>query len=199
MFPIRVFQQLGIETIILTNAAGGINQSFKVGDIMIINDHISIPGLAGLNPLKGPNDDRLGPRFPALSDAYDHELRAKFLKAAESLGVEKRRSIHEGTYVFVSGPTYESRAEVRFLQTIGADSVGMSTVPEVVVARHAGIKVLALSLVTNIAVVEPVPSAREPLKQSLETGKATHAEVIEAGNEAAKDVQDIVEQVVGQL
>jgi purine-nucleoside phosphorylase len=158
---------------------------------------VNIPGLAGMHPLKGANDERFGPRFTALSDAYDHDLRAAFFKAADKLGI--RRPIHEGTYVFVSGPTYETRAEVRFLRVIGGDAVGMSTVPEVIVARHSGIKVLALSLITNVSVHHKTPTARQPLQVPLSQGKATHQEVVEAGKEAAKDVQQIVMTMIADL
>ncbi|ANB12710.1 purine-nucleoside phosphorylase [Sugiyamaella lignohabitans] len=197
VFPIRVFVALKIQCLIVTNAAGGLNPDYKVGDLMLLTDHVNLPGLAGLHPLKGPNDDRFGPRFPALSDAYDHDLRAAFFKSADNLGI--KRTIHEGTYAFVSGPTYETRAEVRFLLAVGADAVGMSTVPEIIVARHSGLRVLALSLITNAAVSEKIPSAREPLNASLSEGKATHQEVVDAGNEAAKDVQAIVGRLVSAL
>lgn len=197
IFPIRVFALLKAEYLIATNAAGGMNDRYKVGDIMLLKDHINIPGLAGLHPLKGPNDARFGVRFVGLSDAYDHDLRHRFFKAAETLRID--RAIHEGVYSFVSGPTYESRAEVRYLKSIGADAVGMSTVPEVIVARHCDMKVLAFSLITNVAVVENVPSGREKLAQSLSEGKATHEEVVMAGLEAAKDVQELVRELVAGL
>jgi purine-nucleoside phosphorylase len=197
VFPIRVFAVLKAEYLIATNAAGGINENYRVGDIMLLNDHLNIPGLAGLHPLKGHNDERFGVRFLGISDAYDHDLRHKFFKAAEAAKIG--RTIHEGVYSFVSGPTYESRAEVRYLKSIGADAVGMSTVPEVIVARHSDIKVLALSLITNVAVIDSVPSGREPLQKSLSEGKATHEEVILAGLEASKDVQVIVSQLVKGL
>lgn len=193
----RAFAAFGIENLIVTNAAGGLNQSFKVGDIMLLNDHINLPGLAGLHPLKGPNDDTLGPRFLALSDAYDHELRYKFHQIAEQEKVS--RSIHEGTYAYVSGPTYETRAESRYLLTIGADAVGMSTAPEVIVARHQGLRVLALSLITNIAVVEKPAAATTPSVKDLSEGKANHAEVVEAANEAASDIQKVISKLVQTL
>lgn len=190
VFPVRVMHHMGIHTLIVTNAAGGLNPEYAVGDLMILNDHINFPGMAGLHPLKGPNDERYGPRFLALSDAYDQELRARAYATAKRLNIS--RSIHEGTYVYVSGPTYESRAEVRFLKTAGGDAVGMSTVPEIIVARHCGIKVLAMSLITNKCVDERPPSARDNAEAALSVGKAEHQEVIDAANSAAKDVESLV-------
>lgn len=197
VFPIRVFAVLKVQYLIATNAAGGINEKYRIGDIMLLNDHINIPGLSGLNPLKGYNDERFGVRFVGISDAYDHDLRHGVYKAAEALNVS--RPIHEGVYSFVSGPCYESRAEVRYLKSIGADAVGMSTVPEVLVARHSNLKVLAVSLITNEAVVDPIPSGRETLQKSLSQGKANHEEVMQAANEASKDIQAIVSQLVKSL
>lgn len=197
VLPVRVFNLLGVQTLVATNAAGGLNQSYKVGDIMLLDDHINLPGLSGLHPLKGPNDERFGERFTALSDAYDLELRAKFFQTADELKIT--RSIHEGTYAYVSGPSYETRAECRFLIAGGADAVGMSTVPETVTARHGGMRVLALSLITNVSVIEKVKSAREVQAKSLSEGKANHEEVLEAGKEAAKDIQSIVARFVGGL
>ncbi|AOW07894.1 nucleoside phosphorylase domain-containing protein [Yarrowia lipolytica] len=194
VFPIRVFSQIGIKTVILTNAAGGLNQDFKVGDIMLINDHINLPGLAGNNPLRGPNDEKFGVRFLPLSDAYDHDLRRAVYDIAKKQGVT--RGIHEGTYAFVSGPTYESRAEARMLSTIGADAVGMSTVPEVIVARHCGIKVLALSLITNVVVLKKPDSALNDNAAKLDEGIADHSEVMEEGQRAADDLVGIVTDLV---
>ncbi|KAJ3290941.1 hypothetical protein HDU79_002855 [Rhizoclosmatium sp. JEL0117] len=148
VFPVRVMKLLGVETVIVTNAAGGLNQDFQVADIMVIQDHIQLPGMAGLNALVGPNLDSFGPRFPPVSDAYDYELRVAAFKAAKMVGIPEE-CMHEGIYCMVAGPSYESRAEARFLRSIGGDSVGMSTVPEVIVARHAGMRVLGLSLITN--------------------------------------------------
>jgi purine-nucleoside phosphorylase len=144
VFPMRVFGRLGIRAAILTNAAGGINLSFKQGALVIIRDHIN---LQGSNPLTGPNDERFGPRFPDMTQAYWKTYREFALSEAARLGVE----VHEGVYAALSGPSYETPAEIRYLRTIGADLVGMSTVPEVIVARHMGIRVLGISCVTNMA------------------------------------------------
>ncbi len=141
-FPIRVMQQLGIRFLFLSNAAGGLNPSFKMGDVMLITDHINyFPE----NPLRGKNDPALGERFPDMSAAYDKELRAIVLQISTEKGV----SLCQGVYLGTSGPSYETPAETRFFRTIGADAVGMSTVPEVIVARHTGLIVVAFSVITN--------------------------------------------------
>lgn len=146
--PVRVMRTLGARTLLVTNAAGGINPAYRPGDFMLIADHINFPGLAGANPLLGPNDERLGERFPPLARAYDANLRA--LAREVATGVPEL-TLHEGIYAMVSGPSFETGAELRFLRTIGADAVGMSTAPEVVVARHMGMEVLGISLITNAA------------------------------------------------
>lgn len=151
-FPVRVLALLGIETLLISNAAGGMNPLFSRGDLMLINDHIN---LQGDNPLVGPNIDDWGPRFPDMSAPYDAGLRASAHAAA--LHLETR--LHEGVYVAVGGPNLETRAEYRFLRGIGADAVGMSTVPEVIVARHMGVRVLAVSVITD----ECFPDALEPI------------------------------------
>ncbi|TCZ77493.1 purine-nucleoside phosphorylase [Paenibacillus albiflavus] len=143
-FPIRVMKQLGVETLIVTNAAGGINTSFEPGDLMVITDHLN---MTGNNPLIGPNDPELGDRFPDMSTAYTRELRQLALQVAEA----QNFAIREGVYAGLLGPTYETPAEIRMLRTLGADVVGMSTVSEVIVARHAGLKVLGFSCVSNMA------------------------------------------------
>ncbi|RAL08403.1 purine-nucleoside phosphorylase [Aspergillus homomorphus CBS 101889] len=204
-FPIRVFKLLGIHAIILTNAAGGLNPDYMVGDIVLLNDHVFLPGLGGIHPLRGPNAEEFGPRFPPLSDAYDLDLRRQVHKAWATLDISGNRSLHEGVYAFVGGPSYETRAECRMLHRIGADLVGMSTVPEIVVARHCGIRVLAFSLVTNRAVLDPVPrgdndlldgkEARE-LGAIMQEGKADHQEVLDAGHSAAIDMQRLVMKTV---
>ncbi|KAK9239663.1 nucleoside phosphorylase domain-containing protein [Lipomyces kononenkoae] len=196
VFPIRVFSAMGISTLLVTNAAGGLNSEYKVGDLMVLNDHINFPGLAGWHPLKGPNDPLVGPRFPALSDAYDLELRQKLFESAKTLKLG--RAIHEGVYVFVSGPTYETRAESRMLKMLGADAVGMSTVPEIIIARHSGMKVLAISLITNAVVTQPTPKASDG-PANLSAGKATHEEVIEAARQAAEDMRALVMDVISGL
>jgi purine-nucleoside phosphorylase len=144
-FNVRVMQMLGIQILIVTNASGGLNKALRAGDLMLITDHINFPGMVGHNPLRGPNDDSLGTRFPDVTVAYDPELGKIAREVAEREGF----TLHEGTYVYLSGPSYESPAEIRMLKSIGADAVGMSTVPEVLVARHAGIRVLGLSGVAN--------------------------------------------------
>lgn len=149
--PVRVMHLLGAHTLIVTNAAGGVNPAYRVGDFMLIHDHISIPGLAGANPLLGPNDERLGERFPAIAHAYDAELRALARSVAASW---PEITLHEGIYTMVGGPSYETGAELKFLRFIGTDAVGMSTVPEVIVAKHMGMRVLGLSLITNAATGE---------------------------------------------
>jgi inosine/guanosine/xanthosine phosphorylase family protein len=183
----------------VTNAAGGLNPDYSVGDIVCLNDHLNMAGLVGFHPLRGPNADDFGVRFPPLSDAYDLGLRQKAHQTWQKVRpADGKRKLHEGVYAFVAGPTYETRAECRMLHQLGADVVGMSTVPEIIVARHSGIRILAFSLVTNNAVLQPVPrgddaalSSMSPqeLVDHLGKGKANHEEVIEAGREAAKDMQ----------
>jgi len=143
-FPIRVFGRMGIRALVLTNAAGGINLEFKQGALVVITDHIN---LQGQNPLAGANDERFGPRFPDMTQAYCKLYREIALRAAHRLG----KTVYQGVYAGLLGPSYETPAEIRYLRTIGADLVGMSTIPEVIVARHMGLKVLAISCVTNMA------------------------------------------------
>jgi purine-nucleoside phosphorylase len=143
-FPVRVLAALGVETLVLTNASGGVNPEFNAGDLMVIDDHLN---LMGANPLRGPNDKRLGPRFPDLTDLYEPELRTVLDRAAAAAGFELRH----GVYAAVAGPSYETPAEVRALRALGADAVGMSTVPEAVVARHSGLRVAGVSCITNAA------------------------------------------------
>jgi len=165
-FPIRIMHLLGVSTVILTNAAGGVDSSFNVGDVMLINDHINLPGLTGKNPLMGPNDDSVGPRFVGLAQAYDRALREKAREVAQTYDIP----MHEGTYAAVSGPAFETPAEIRMLRVIGANAVGMSTVHEVLVARHAGLRVMACSGITNKAI--------DKVDSDFETN---HEEVLEAG------------------
>jgi len=143
-FPVRVFARMGVKAVILTNAAGGINLGYSAGALVAIRDHIN---LQGVNPLIGPNDDRFGMRFPDMTQAYDPEFR-KFVAEA---GKKLKMNLHEGVYLALSGPNYETPAEIHAFRTLGADLVGMSTVPEVLAARHAGIRVLGISCVTNMA------------------------------------------------
>jgi len=145
--PVRVMQRLGIEILIVTNAAGAINPDFVPGDVMLITDHLNLAGMAGLNPLIGPNLDSFGPRFPDMSQAYDREL----CEIARKVARKNNLLLHEGVYVGLSGPSFESPADLRFLRTAGADAVGMSTVPEVIVARHGGTRVLGFSGISNKA------------------------------------------------
>lgn len=166
--PVRVMQRLGARTLIVSNAAGGINPAYRAGDFMLLRDHINMPGLAGMNPLTGPNDERLGTRFPPLADAYDVELRT----LARSVAAQwSEMTLHEGVYTMVGGPNYETRAELKYLRLIGSDAVGMSTVPEVIVARHMGMRVLGISLITNSATGD-------------ETQEVNHAEVLAAADAA---------------
>ena len=166
--PVRVMRALGAQTLIVTNAAGGLNPAYRPGDFMLIRDHINLPGMAGANPLVGPNDERFGERFPALAHAYDVELRQMARAvAAQHPGT----ALPEGVYVMVSGPSYETGAELKFLRAMGADAVGMSTAPEVVVARHMGMRVLGLSLITNSATGD-------------DTEKVNHAEVLSTAEAA---------------
>lgn len=160
-FPVRVLCRLGIQTIVLTNAAGGINPAYGQGALVLLSDHIN---LQGANPLIGPNDERFGPRFPDMTEAYSRALRNIAFSEASRLGIE----LHEGVYAALPGPNYETPAEIRYLRAIGADLVGMSTVPEVIVARHMGIAVLAISCVTNMAA-------------GLSEGTITHEEVLTIG------------------
>jgi purine-nucleoside phosphorylase len=165
-FPIRVMHALGVETVILTNAAGGLNPAYQVGDLMLFNDHINFVGMVGNNPLMGPNDDTLGPRFLGLAQTYDRDLRMRAKRVAQDAGIV----LHEGVYVCLSGPQFETPAEVRMLRMLGADAVGMSTVHEVLVARHMGMRVMAYSGITNRAI--------DQVDTELETN---HEEVLDAG------------------
>ena len=165
--PVRVMQRLGIDTLILTNAAGGLNPDFLAGDLMLINNHINFLGLAGNNPLRGPNDDTVGPRFPDMTAPYDPELRS----LAHNVAASQHITLREGTYAYVAGPSYETPAELRFLLTVGADAVGMSTVPSVVVARHGGMRVLGISTITNLATPDPAPGQETSHQEVLEVGR----------------------------
>ncbi|CAH3154380.1 unnamed protein product [Pocillopora meandrina] len=185
--PVRVMIHLGIKTLIVTNAAGGLNRSYNVGDIMVIKDHINLAGLTGESPLRGVNDDRFGPRFPALSDAYDRSLVKTAIDTAAHLGYST--FMQEGVYCAQVGPAFETPAECRFLSMVGADAVGMSTVHEVVVARHAGIKVLGISLITNVAV----------MGYDDNVSAANHQEVLETGKKRSANMQNLVSTIVGKI
>lgn len=162
--PVRVLQSIGIESLIVTNAAGAVHPDFAPGDLMLITDHINLLGMAGVSPLRGPNLDRFGPRFPDMSQAYDRKLMDLARASAKADGL----ALREGVYICLAGPAFESPADLRFLRGIGVDAVGMSTVPEVIVARHGGTRVLGLSGISNKA----------NLDGNTET---THAEVLAAG------------------
>ena len=174
---------INVKLVIVTNAAGGLNPNFNIGDVFAISDSIALPQLCGMNSLMGPNDPELGPRFQPVSNAYPGDLRAIAKRAASALGFD---FVHEeGTYCFVSGPMYESKAECKFLRQLGGDAVGMSTIPEVTAAHHAGLKVLGLSLITNKVVM---PGDTGPA--------ASHEEVIEAVNKRSTQMQTFVKKIV---
>ncbi|HLP28739.1 MAG TPA: purine-nucleoside phosphorylase [Candidatus Didemnitutus sp.] len=177
-FPVRVMNALGVRTLIVSNACGGMNPLYRRGDIMLIDDHIN---LLGDNPLIGPNDDRLGPRFPDMSEPYSQRL----LALAEQAALARKTKVHRGVYVAVTGPNLETRAEYRFLRTIGADVVGMSTVPENIVARHMGMEVLGLSVVTD-----------ECFPDSLEAVKLEH--VLAAAAQAEPIMTDLITDVISK-
>jgi purine-nucleoside phosphorylase len=168
-FPMRVFGRMGVRAVVLTNAAGGINLSYQQGALVVVKDHLN---LQGQNPLVGPNDDRFGPRFPDMTHAYCNEYRTMVLTAAQARG----KTVHEGVYAALLGPSYETPAEIRYLRTIGADLVGMSTIAEVIVARQMGIKVLAISCVTNMAAgILDKPISHEEV---LETGRRVRGDFV---------------------
>ena len=178
-FAVRVLGLLGIKTLLLTNAAGGINTSFSEGALMVIDDHIN---LMGANPLAGPNDDRFGPRFPDMTDVYSSRLR----RIADETGRRMNRPLPHGVYAALLGPSYETPAEIRYLRTIGADAVGMSTVPEALAARHMGIDVLGISCITNMAAgVLPQP--------------LNHLEVMETARRIRGQFIALLEGIIGQL
>ncbi len=185
VLPIRTLHLLGAETLVVTNASGGLAPGLQAGDLMLIRDHIGLPSLAGLNPLIGPNDEQYGVRFPPMTHAYDPALRELARTVAEELGIE----LSEGVYVMVSGPTYETPAELRFLRLIGADAVGMSTVPEVIAARHMSMRVLAVSCVTNVALPGSEAEVAEP----------SHLDVVASAEAAGAHLAALVEGVVRRL
>ncbi len=167
-FPVRVMHRLGIRTLILTNAAGGLNPAFRVGQIMLVRDHVALPAMAGLNPLRGPNADEFGDRFPAMNDAYSRRLVNLARTAARETGIE----LQEGVYVWVAGPNFETPAEIRLLRAWGGDAVGMSTVPEAMVACHAGLEVLAFSTITNLCVDTLEATDRPDAEEVVAAGRA---------------------------
>lgn len=175
-FPVRVMKGLGVETLVVTNACGGINASFQAGDLMVIEDHLN---MTGTNPLIGPNDEKLGPRFPDMSRAYDPELIGLAEQTADRLGI----SIQKGVYAGISGPSFMTPAELKMLRTLGADALGMSTVPEVIVANHTGIRVLGISCVTDMAIAEEL----EPL---------THEQVVATADRTRPKFIKLVKEIV---
>lgn len=178
-FPIRVMKELGVQTLIVTNAAGGVNTSFSPGDLMLITDHINN---MGSNPLIGKNDERLGVRFPDMSEAYSKELITKAQAVAQKLNI----GLKEGVYVGNTGPTYETPAEIRMLRTLGGDAVGMSTVPEVIVARHSGLRVLGISCISNMA----AGILDQPLN---------HEEVIETTERVKENFLRFVKEMISEI
>ncbi|TWW62721.1 purine nucleoside phosphorylase 4a [Takifugu flavidus] len=185
-FPIRVFKLLGVETLIVTNAAGSLVDGLHIGDIMIIKDHINFPGLVGFNPLTGPNDDKFGPRFPAMSSCYDKGLRCLAMEVAKELDVAGL--MQEGVYAMVGGPNFESIAEARLLHCLGVDAVGMSTAPEVVVATHCGMRVFGLSLITN-----------KVGKSYEDSDSVNHEGVLEVGRLRSDTVQKLVTEIIRRM
>jgi purine-nucleoside phosphorylase len=181
-FPVRVMKTLGVEKLVVTNAAGGLNPDFGAGDLMLIEDHINLLGWGGHNPLMGPNDEKLGPRFPAMNPAYDPGLLQLAQQAADECNIPVRR----GVYIMVAGPNYETRAELRLLRQMGADAVGMSTVPETLVARHGGMKVLGISNITNMALAD----SDEPVN---------HEEVLAVAEESRPRFIKLMRTLVGRL
>jgi purine-nucleoside phosphorylase len=182
VLPVRVMQRLGIECLIVTNAAGAVNPDFEPGDLMLITDHLNLVGMAGENPLRGPNLDEIGPRFPDISRPYDPQMS----ETAKQVAAHHSLHLHKGVYAYLAGPSFESPAELRYLRSIGADSVGMSTVPEVITARHGGMRVLGISTISN--------------KANLDGNTiTTHEEVLAAGEIIVPRLTTLVKGVVQLL
>jgi purine-nucleoside phosphorylase len=180
--PVRVMQRLGVQILIVTNAAGAVNPAYNPGDLMLISDHLNLIGMAGNSPLRGPNLDEFGPRFPDMSQAYDPALR----ELARQVAAENRITLHEGIYVCLAGPSFETPADLRFLRLIGADGVGMSTVPEVTVARHGNLQVLGISGISN--------------KANLDGNTTTtHEEVLEAGKMIVPKLATLIRGVLRRV
>ncbi|XP_030746490.1 purine nucleoside phosphorylase-like isoform X2 [Sitophilus oryzae] len=184
--PIRIMKLLGVSHLFITNAAGGLNPSFRVGDIMFVKDHINLMGFAGNNPLQGPNDERFGPRFPPMNQAYNREIIKLANKVAKDIGLGDR--VHEGVYTCLGGPNFETVAELRMLQMLGADAVGMSTVHEVITANHCDMTVFVFSLITNECIVE---------YESL--AKPSHEEVIDVGTQRENSLKQFVKELLKQI
>lgn len=184
--PVRLMKLLGVEVLVVTNAAGGVNAGYKCGDIMLIKDQINFPGLAGRNPLNGRNDERWGPRFPAMNDAYCPKLRELAKKVADEMGAKD--FFREGVYCMLGGPNFETVAEIRMLRVIGADACGMSTAHEVITAAHCGLRTVGLSLISNECVA------------SYDTKEfANHAEVLEAGAKRRATLQTLVTKLIEKI
>lgn len=175
-YPVYVMKLLGVESLIVTNACGGINRSFAPGDLMLLTDYIN---MLGTNPLVGPNDERLGVRFPDMSEPYSHELMEKAARAADRLGIAYKK----GVYAIFSGPCYETAAEIRAYERLGADAIGMSTVPETIVANYLGMKVLGIACITNMAT-------------GIAKEKHTHEEVVRIANESSERLCDWVKRLL---
>ncbi|CAK1556239.1 unnamed protein product [Leptosia nina] len=184
--PIRVMKLLGIKTLIATNAAGGLNPNYKIGDLMIVNDHINMMGFAGNNPLHGPNDERFGPRFPPMNKAYNYEYRQIAKKVAKELKLDN--IVKEGVYTCLGGPNFETVAELRMLKMVGVDAVGMSTVHEVITARHCDIKVFGLSLITNECITN----------YDADT-EANHEEVLDVGRMRQELLREYIARLVSEF
>jgi len=178
-FPVRTFGLLGVKTLVLTNAAGGINVQLTQGALMVISDHLN---LMGVNPLRGANDERFGPRFPDMSAVYSPELQELVVDEAKAIGVEVRR----GIYTALSGPSYETPSEIHLLRNLGADAVGMSTVPEAIVARHMGLEVLGISCITNMAA-------------GISDAPINHEEVMETGNRVRETFAQLLRRVISAI
>ncbi|TMW40875.1 hypothetical protein DOY81_014045, partial [Sarcophaga bullata] len=170
--PVRVMKLVGVRFLMATNAAGGLNPKYKVGDIMIVRDHINMMGFAGNSPLQGPNDPRFGPRFPPMANAYDAHLIETARKIAKDMGIDSE--VHEGVYTCLGGPNYETVAELKMLHIMGVDAVGMSTVHEVITARHCDLTVFAFSLITNKCALDitPAETQAQPMRKLLSVGKS---------------------------
>jgi purine-nucleoside phosphorylase len=178
-FPIRVLKLLGVQTLILTNAAGSLNTELTPGSLMMISDHIN---LMGVNPLIGPNEDRFGPRFPDLTSTYDPELQSLVIEEAKAMGIDMRR----GVYAALSGPSYETPAEIHMVRTLGADAVGMSTVPEAIVARHMEMKIIGISCITNLAA-------------GVSNRPIDHSQVMEIGQRVRGQFTELLRRVIAKL
>jgi purine-nucleoside phosphorylase len=192
MFPMRTFGLMGVETVILTNAAGSLSTEMTPGSLMLISDHLN---MMGVNPLRGPNDKRFGPRFPDQTEVYDRALQDIVVKAADEIALERKQNgqdathtdfLHRGIYCALSGPTYETPAEVRLYRLLGADAVGMSTVPEAIAARHQGMKVAGISCITNFA----AGMTSEPID---------HQEVMETGARVAEGFKELMRRVISRI